>query len=190
MSHSGDPLLSRAQFVAYQTNVGGGHSADLHTLKSYNPGDNAHMVGSTVDRRTGQPFPSQLVDKGAENPRVTRDDVLGIRGKMLGSQPPEANPVLGTWRSGDNVAVDLSTAFPTQHEADTETLKRNEDANFSMKTMETKDYEDIAKERGITTPRPEKAPGQEEVYRKSVQLDRSGVPLGGESRNKAINGYS
>lgn len=189
MSHAGDPLLNRAQFIAHQTNANGGHSADLHTLKSYNPGDSAHMVGSTVDRRTSKPFPSQLVDKGADNPTMHPNDVLGIRNKMLGAQPESERPVLGTWKDGANkqVAVDLSTAYGNQHDADTATLQRNEDANFSMKTMEEKPYEEIARERGLGGPRPDKAPGQEEVYRQSVQLNRDGTTRLNEGRNRAAN---
>ena len=167
MSHAGDPLLSRAQFIAYQTNTNGGHSADLHTLKSYNPGDSAHMVGSTVDRRTSKPFPSQLVDKGADSPTTHPNDVLGIRNKQ--------------------VAVDLSTAYGNQRDADTATLQRNEDANFSMKTMEEKPYEEIARARGLGGPRPDKAPGQEEVYRQSVQLNHDGTTRLNEGRNRAAN---
>lgn len=169
-------VLSSAQQASALTSEHGGASLDLHTMKPYQAGDEAYMVGGTPDSQTGKAFPSQLVDYGNPDPKMTAGDFIDTRRKMLAAAQGTENPVFGTWVAKEpdqygaegkpHVAIDLSTAYSGQKQADDATLARNESANFTMKDFSEKTNEQIRKERGLG-PRPPKAPGQNEIVRRA-----------------------
>lgn len=167
-------MLSSAQQASALTSEFGGASLDLHTMKPYQAGDEAYMVGGTPDASTGKAFPSQLVDYGNPDPKMTAGDFIDTRKKMLAAAQGSENPVFGTWVAKEpdqygaegkpHVAIDLSTAYSSQKQADDATLARNESANFTMKDFSEKTNEQIRAERGLGA-RPEKQAGQNEIVR-------------------------
>ena len=170
----GHRMLSAAQHLSNLTDEHGGASADLHSLRAYEYGENAHMASGTPDVRTGKAFPTQLVDVGTSNPKLSVGDVMEIRDKMRPAAKGAANPVFGTWVSEKDpkkgVQVDYATALPDKEKAKDLTLSRNEDAMFSMSDLSETKNEDIRTERGITGERPPKTKSQEEVFRRHGEV--------------------
>lgn len=168
-------LLSSAQQVARLTNEGGS-SSDLYSLDVIPAGERKFMVGGTPDPRTKEAFPTQLVDVGAKDPKLTVHDVLATRQAML----PAAlagrggsgyqQPVYGTWKGDgyDRVDVDLSTGFDSERKAEDMTMSRKEYAMFDNAAMEEVSNEQIRRKRGLpVSPKDtEKDDKQEVVYRR------------------------
>lgn len=135
-------LLSNAQHLANYTSENFGASADLWSMDRVPGGEKAWMVGGTSDPRTGKAFPTQLVDVGAPNPKLTAHDVLGTRDAML----PAArswetkregtrgykNAIYGTWKDDSlgRVDVDLSTKFNDERQAEDMMFSRKEYAIY------------------------------------------------------------
>lgn len=184
-------LLSSAQHAINSTHANGGYSADLWSMDEIPYGSKSYMVGGEYDSRTlrtpqgknnrkPEHVPTQLVDVGSPDPRMTLSDVIGTREKLMAAAQGYKQPVFGTWNATDDdgkplgrVDVDLSTRFDKLETAKDFTLRRNEYALWDNEKGETVTNEQIRRERGKPVSESDtvkKNPKQEVIHRRHGEV--------------------
>lgn len=170
-----DREVGYAQQIIRNTDEGGS-SSDLWSLKPYEQGEEAYMVGGTPKfserklRHKATPIPTQLVDVGNPSPKLSVADVFGTRENMFADTRGYNNAVYGTWNEPglNRIDVDASTMFADKTKGEDFTLSRKEYAMYDNGKGESVSNEDIRRARGLpVSPKDtEKEAKQEVVYRR------------------------